>query len=145
MPVHLYCCKYCHQQKNTQTALNRHIAHSPRCFESWQHNILNLSSTNAGGDSTTNLNSCSNPVEDLANVETVPNDFQPSFVQLSNEVDEDVGADQSQNRYRVSYPGEDTAEILGKGKTRFQQLVLKGPVRSRFFGHILMDRQPDRS
>ena len=69
----------------------------------------------------TNLNSCSNPVEDLANVETVPNDFQPSFVQLSNEVDEDVGADQSQNRYRVSYPDGDTAEILGKGKTRFQQ------------------------
>ena len=25
------------------------------------------------------------------------------------------------------------------------RLVLKGPVRSRFLGHILMDRQPDRS
>ena len=128
MPVHSYHCKYCHQQKNTQTALNRHIAHSPRCFESWQHDILNLNSTSTAVDSRTNLNSCSATIEDLANnsnVEasspgkTVPNNFQPSFVQLSDEVDEDVGADQSQTRYRVSYLG--GAEILGEGKTRFQQ------------------------
>jgi hypothetical protein len=133
MPVHSYRCKYCHQQKNTQTALNRHIAHSPRCFQSWQHEILNLSSTNAGVDCRTNLNSRSAPIGDDSDVESsspdrtvpneFPNEFHPSFVQLTDEVDEDVGvgADQPQTRYRVSYPGGYTPEILGEGKTRFQR------------------------
>ena len=131
MPVHPYHCKYCHQQKNTQTALNRHIAHSPRCFQSWQDEILNLSSTNAAVNSRSSLNSHSASIVNDSDVEAsspgisvpseFPNEFQPSFVQLADKVDEDVGADQSQTRYRVSYPGDYTAEILGKGKTRFQR------------------------
>ena len=108
MPVHSYRCKYCHQQKNTQTALNRHIAHSPRCFQLWQHEILNLSSTNTGVDCRTNLNSRSAPIGDDSDVESsspdrtvpneFPNEFHPSFVQLTDEVVEDVGAGADQDQ-----------------------------------------------
>lgn len=132
MPVHSYHCKYCHQQKNTQTALNRHIAHTPKCFKAWQHDILNLSSTNTGVDRRANHRSPTSEEqpEILANDfvdeasspgRSVSNNFQPSFVPLSDEVDEDMGVGQPQPRYRASYPGGDTAEILGEGKTKFQQ------------------------
>ena len=127
MPVDSYHCKYCHQQKNTQTALNRHIAHSPRCFKSWQHDILKLSSTSTWVDSSTTRRSTT--IEDqpelLANDSGIdastPEPLQPSFVRLSNKARDDAGAGQTQTRYRVSYTRGDTAEILGEGKTRFQQ------------------------
>ena len=53
MPSESHHCRYCHQIKPTQTALNRHITHSPTCFQAWQGDLLKLTSTKVGENATT--------------------------------------------------------------------------------------------
>ena len=54
MPPNFYHCKYCLQVKKTETALNRHIAHSAPCFQSWQNELVKLTSSTTGVDGTLN-------------------------------------------------------------------------------------------
>ena len=36
-------CRYCSQLKTSQTALNRHIRHSPRCYEAYTRHLAHIS------------------------------------------------------------------------------------------------------
>ena len=138
MPSNSYHCKYCHQRKATETSLNRHIAHSPGCYQAWQENLLQLTSTSVGVD--TSINPHSATIDNLqpgflGNDNFMGNDFDVDEAGLScdnmrattstnrseeiNDV-EDGDDTHSQSRYRKGYPGMYTAEILGKGKTKFE-------------------------
>lgn len=138
MPSNLYICKYCHQRKPTETALNRHIAHSPICFRSWQDDLCRLSSLDSGPES--NVNRGTPPMVDWTphdslvddsnvdaelevSIQDVPIPYpakkKTSVHRSSEERDEggDVDNPRSQTRYRRRFPR--PAKILGDGKTKF--------------------------
>jgi hypothetical protein len=135
MPVNFYHCKYCHQKKSTETALNRHIAHSRACFKAWQDDLLKLSSTNLGIDSSGSINRRYATMDQLIahdNIgtnseveESIPemipdHTFEDRSFSRSEERDvQDVHDAHSQSRYRRRYTGQ-AVEILGKGKTNFE-------------------------
>lgn len=140
MPSESHHCRYCHQIKPTRTALNRHIAHSPTCFQAWQHDLLKLTSTKVGenaitlddlmpstlGDGSDDSDiEMANPDETFLppdDLPSRPNANIPQARQQSVEIEdvEDVDDPRSQSQYRVRYPGR-VAEILGEGKTCFEE------------------------
>lgn len=131
MPSTSYRCKYCHQRKPTETALNRHIAHSALCYQAWQENIARLTSTDIAVDGSINRKlEESMPQELLGNVsdieasrpdERVPPINKKISVRHSEEADDvDVDDAHLQNRYRRGFPVRYAPEILGEGKTNFQ-------------------------
>ena len=140
MPPNFYHCKYCLQVKQTETALNRHIAHSAPCFQSWQNELVRLTSSTTGVEGTLNCPSLvidpsmlpdawDNEVDVVYEELRADNDMpgrinQPSVPNRGSEPTEDIeDADDacSQHRYQKPYPGGDAAEILGEGMTKFQQ------------------------
>ena len=140
MPSNSYHCKYCHQRKLTETALNQHIAHSSVCFQAWQDDLVRLTSTNNAVDGGINRRPAT--MEDLRLQETLINDskvqvevsipdqtgpavqkLQASSIRHSEETDDDEDVNDkahSQIQYRKGYPVGYAAEILGEGKTKFQ-------------------------
>ncbi|KAF8804478.1 hypothetical protein BYT27DRAFT_7258947 [Phlegmacium glaucopus] len=129
MPSHSHRCRYCYQIKPTQTALNRHIAHSPVCFKAWQDDLVKLTSSKVAEDSgDVNLNileddsdiGMASPDEATSTPDVNIPQAGPSR-QRSGEIEdvEDVDDPQNRSRYRVRYPGQ-VAKILGKGKTKFE-------------------------
>jgi hypothetical protein len=139
MSTNSYHCKYCHQRKPTETALNRHIAHSAVCFQAYQDDLLRLTCTNIGINPSVNRRSANmddlvvpDSLVDDSNIEvemSKPDRTGPAqkkkevpSIRRSEETEEeeDVDGAHSRNRYRRSYPGGYTVEILGKGQTKFQ-------------------------
>jgi hypothetical protein len=134
MPSNLYLCKYCHQRKPTETALNRHIAHSPICFRSWQDDLRRLSLSENDLESNVNHRTLAMvdwmPADSLVddNVEVLipevavpaPKKKNISIHHSSEERDEreDIDNPRLQTRYRRRYP--EPAKILGEGKTSFE-------------------------
>jgi hypothetical protein len=132
MPSKFYHCKYCHQIKQTETALNRHIAHSVPCFQSWQNELVRLTSSTIGVEG--NINRRAGTMDDSLLPDSLGNDsnldmdvviFDKTIPDHKNavpskrtEASDDAG---SQSRYRKAYPGGYAAKILGEGKTNFQQ------------------------
>lgn len=110
--------------KATETALNRHIAHSAACFKAWQDDLLRLTSTNTRVDGSINQRSATlderirpdSPVNNLEVSIAVPS------IQGSEEMGhvEDVDDAHSQSRYSRGYPVRYAVEILGEGKTNFE-------------------------
>ena len=140
MPPNFYHCKYCLQVKQMETALNRHIAHSAPCFQSWKNELVRLTSSTTGVEGTLNCPSLvidpsmlpdawDNEVDVVYEELRADNDMpgrinQPSVPNRGSEPTEDIeDADDacSQHRYQKPYPGGDAAEILGEGMTKFQQ------------------------
>ena len=140
MPPNFYHCKYCLQVKQMETALNRHIAHSAPCFQSWKNELVRLTSSTTGVEGTLNCPSLAidpsmlpdawdNEVHVVYEELRADNDMpgrinQPPVPNRGSEPTEDIeDADDacSQHRYRKPYPGGDAAEILGEGMTKFQQ------------------------
>lgn len=131
-----YHCKYCHQTKATETALNRHIAHSPACFQAWQDDLVKLTSTSAVGvDGTIKYHSATlddgmpdfleNITDDevLGPDETVlaRNITKESSVRNNEDTDDiqDVDDAHSKSRFWISYPGGCAPATFGVEKTKF--------------------------
>ena len=133
MPSQSYLCKYCHQTKPTQTALNRHIAHSAVCLQAWQENLLNLTSGGSGSINShfATINN-SIPLDLLENddfngevaiteeIRPASNNLQVSSLQRSEESGTGNDARSQIRRYRKGYPVGYAAKIFGEGKTKFQ-------------------------
>ena len=132
MPSNSYHCKYCHQRKSTETALNRHIAHSAVCFPAYQDDLLRLTSSDSGLDGgitrrTATMHDFMPPDSlgnecDVGGEVLIPDETgtQP-FYQPSEETDDVEDADDchSQSRYRRGYPVRYAVKVLGEGKTKF--------------------------
>ena len=140
MPSNLYLCKYCHQRKPTETALNRHIAHSATCFQSRQEDLLRLTSSNNGVEGSIDHRFLAMddsmpqdfmPVVDDSNVDvemSIPDKMIPGPKKLpvpsfsdSEESDSVVNDACSQSRYKKMYPGGYAVKILGLGKTKYER------------------------
>lgn len=142
MLSNVYPCKYCYQRKATETALNRHIAHSAKCFQSWQNDLQRLTSSNTGIGGSINRDHHSVPVDDSDSLRNDSNvDVEMSIRDQTgpaqkkkpvpslggSEEPETVDVDEvddarSWRQYRRAYPTGYTAEILGEGKTKFEML-----------------------
>lgn len=136
MPSNSYHCKYCHRRQPTETALNRHIAHSTVCFQAWRDDLLKLSSGNVGSmtrraatmDGLMPLESSDNSNVDVDLL--IPDNRLPARKKMRessyrpfDETDEaeDVNDAHSQSRYRIGYSVGYPIEILGQGMTKFRR------------------------
>ena len=131
MPSTLFHCKYCHQIKSTETALNRHIAHSARCFQSWQDDLVKLTSStsNIGVEGSINENAMSpDSMLDVSNndsdvemsIPCGPKKLPGPSILGSEETDAVINDARSRSRYQKAYPAGYAAELLGKGKTKYE-------------------------
>ena len=140
MPPNFYHCKYCLQVTKTETALNRRIAHSAPCFQSWQNELVRLNSSTMSVEGPLNClslaidpsmlpdawdNKADVVYEELRADNDMPGRINqpPASNRGSSPTDiiEDADDACSQQWYRKPYPGGDAAEILGEGMTKFQQ------------------------
>ena len=140
MPPNFYHCKYCLQVTKTETALNRRIAHSAPCFQSWQNELVRLNSSTMSVEGPLNCLSLAidpsmlpdawdNKADVVYEELRADNDMlgrinqPPASNRGSSPTDiiEDADDACSQQWYRKPYPGGDAAEILGEGMTKFQQ------------------------
>ena len=140
MPPNFYHCKYCLQVTKTETALNRRIAHSAPCFQSWQNELVRLNSSTMSVEGPLNClslaidpsmlpdawdNKANVVYEELRADNDMPGRINqpPASNRGSSPTDiiEDADDACSQQWYRKPYPGGDAAEILGEGMTKFQQ------------------------
>jgi hypothetical protein len=138
MPINSYHCKYCHQRKSTETALNRHVAHSAQCFKAWQDDLRRLTSTNIGTDGRIERHSATMddliPPDFLANESNVEELGPVTSFSRSGETDvddiDDIESARSESRYRRGYDDVYPVEILGTGQTKFQLLQEQQRLRS---------------
>jgi hypothetical protein len=143
-------CRYCHQPKSSQTAVNRHIRYAPNCFRAYTQDLADLSTLRnptwhegqttldnqppitvdlgvdgEGVNSDVEMGSPkdSEPINFDDNVESssVPDVHLPRHYTVEIEEVKDENDPCKPPRYRRSYPSL-VAQTLGVGKTPFEKL-----------------------
>ena len=136
-------CRYCSQLKSTQTALNRHIRHSPKCYEAYTRHLARISNVRTPRRQAELLLPDMVDMEEKADSEEVSCDeegindhhyepfqfpeseHQPSpdirlptvdFMDVVTEVNP-----RKPPRFKKTFPGS-VARVLGVGQTIFEKL-----------------------
>lgn len=126
------CCKYCHKELHSDSAMKRHIAATFQCKQSWEKEIWDLASNSTGfPKSSTTHQEVNNPGVDYPDTWDDLHAFAPELSPEPRGHVEDGDDEESlplreisdtkNRRFVREYP-RPVGIPVGQGKTKFQQL-----------------------